>query len=102
MAIDRSTGEEVDIRPISEVFGLAESQGIAISLVLPTSIFLGDDLDAHGNRLPDIDEDILRGFLRDVLDGTFGSPQLQSIELGDAYWQSGGMNTFEYGRDRQG
>jgi hypothetical protein len=98
VAIDRSTGEEVDIRPISEVFSLAEAQGIAITLVLPTSIFLGDDVDTHGNRLPDIDEDVLRGFLRDVLDGTFGSPQLQSIELGDEYWQSGGMNTFEYGR----
>ena len=65
---------------------------------MPTRIFIGDEVDAHGNRLPDIDEDTLRGFLRDVFDGKYGSPSLQAIELGNEYWGGGGMNTFEYGR----
>ncbi|MGX0975327.1 hypothetical protein ACSSVY_001029 [Roseovarius sp. MBR-51] len=98
IATSHTTGEEVEIMPISEIFGFAETQGLGMTLVLPTRMFIGEEVDAHGNRLPDIDEETLRGFLRDLFDGKFGSPDLQAIELGSEYWGSGEMNSFEYGR----
>jgi hypothetical protein len=98
IAVNHWTGEETEFLPISDFMTYAEQEGIAVTLVLPTRIFLGEELDVWGNRLPDIDEDALRGFLRDVFDGRYGAPQIQAIELGNEYWGSGHMNTFEYGR----
>ncbi|KJS41691.1 MAG: type I secretion protein [Roseovarius sp. BRH_c41] len=97
-AIDNLTGEEKPFLAISDALGFAEDEGISVTIVLPTRSLLSDEVDAQGNRLPEIDEQALRGFLRDVFDGRYGSPDIQAIELGNEYWGSGGMNTFEYGR----
>lgn len=98
VAVNSETGEATSFLPISDALGFAEEEGIAVTIVLPTRHFLSDEVDENGNRLPDIDEAALRGFLRDVFDGQYGAPDIQAIELGNEYWGSGGMNTFEYGR----
>jgi hypothetical protein len=98
IAVNSETGEATSFLPISDVLGFAEDEGIAVTIVLPTRHFLSEEVDDNGNRLPDIDEAALRGFLRDVFDGQYGAPDIQAIELGNEYWGSGGMNTFEYGR----
>lgn len=98
IAVNSETGEQVSFLPISDALDFAEDEGIAVTIVLPTRHFLSDEVDAEGNRLPDIDDAALRGFLRDVFDGRYGAPDIQAIELGNEYWGSGGMNTFEYGR----
>ena len=98
IAVNSETGEETSFLPISDALGFAEEEGIAVTIVLPTRHFLSDEVDENGNRLPDIDEAALRGFLRDVFDGHYGAPDIQAIEIGNEYWGSGGMNTFEYGR----
>lgn len=98
VAVNSETGEQTSFLPISDALGFAEEEGIAVTIVLPTRHFLSDEVDDNGNRLPDIDEAALRGFLRDVFDGRYGAPDIQAIEIGNEYWGSGGMNTFEYGR----
>ncbi len=97
--IDRNTGEELDILPLSEMFSYAHQEGIAVSIVIPTRIFIGDETDANGDRLADVDEPLLRDFVSGVMDGTFGpAPTIQAFELGNEYWNSGTMNAIEYAR----
>lgn len=66
---------------------------------MPTRDQLSDATDFNGNRVPDIDETVLRGFIRDVATGLYGdSKGLVSWEIGNEYWGSGRMNAVEYGR----
>jgi len=97
--IDRDTGEEAELVPISEMFSFAKAEGVALSLVIPTRIFIGEETDANGDRLADVDEALLRDFISAVADGTFGPPPaIQAFELGNEYWNSGRMNAIEYAR----
>ncbi|VVT26380.1 conserved hypothetical protein [Roseovarius sp. EC-HK134] len=98
VVVNSETGEATSFLPISDALGFAEEEGIAVTIVLPTRHFLSTEVDAEGNRLPDIDEPALRSFLQDVFDGRYGAADIQAIEIGNEYWGSGGMNTFEYGR----
>lgn len=84
--IDRNTGEELDFLPVDEMFSYAHAEGIAVSMVLPTRIFIGEETDANGDRVADVDEALLRGFISGIADGTFGlPPAIQAFELGNEY-----------------
>jgi hypothetical protein len=99
IGIDRNTGEERELVPISEMFSFAHAEGVALSLVLPTRIFIGEETDANGDRFADVDEALLRDFISAVADGTYGPPPaIQAFELGNEYWNSGQMNAIEYAR----
>ncbi|MFP4569618.1 type I secretion protein [Rhodosalinus sp.] len=95
---DVVTGETLDFLPMSEFMGWAEDTGRSVTLVLPTRTQLSDETDDNGERFAAVDEQELRGFLRDTLDGAYGDPQLQAIEIGNEYWGSGEMSSTEYGR----
>lgn len=84
--------------PYSEFMGWAEEEGISVTVVLPTRTQLSEETDENGNRYPDIDEEVLRQFVRDTLDGVYGSPEIDAFELGNEYWGSGFMTSVEYGR----
>src|SRR6056297_1926029 len=47
---DRNTGEERDILPLDEMFSYAHAEGIAVSMVIPTRIFIGEEIDSNGDR----------------------------------------------------
>ncbi|WP_273523696.1 type I secretion protein [Rhodosalinus sediminis] len=95
---DVATGETIDFLPMSEFMGWAEETDRAVTLVLPTRTQLSEDRDANGERFAAVEEEELRGFLRDTLDGAYGDPELQAIEIGNEYWGSGEMSSTEYGR----
>jgi len=90
--------ETVEVLPYSDFMGYAEANDIAVSVVLPTRTMLGERADANGDRFTDIDEDALRGFIRDTLDGKYGAPEIQGFQIGIEYWGSGRMSSVEYGR----
>ncbi|MFP4327633.1 MAG: type I secretion protein [Paracoccaceae bacterium] len=95
---DPESGDEVEILPISDFMQWSEDNDKAVTLVIPTRTYLSEDTDDNGERFAQIDEPELRGFLRDVLDGTYGAPELQALEIGNEYWGSGEMSSLEYGR----
>lgn len=66
--------------------------------MIPTRDLLSDNTDANGDRFAAIDEDALRGFVRDVVTGVHGDAEIEAFELGNEYWGSGQMSSVEYGR----
>tara|TARA_B100001093_G_scaffold498876_1_gene547507 strand:+ start:1174 stop:1521 length:348 start_codon:yes stop_codon:yes gene_type:complete len=45
-----------------------------------------------------MDEDTLRGFMRDTLDGIYVTPSIRAFEIGKKYSGSGQMSSVEYAR----
>lgn len=97
-ATDPSDGQTHDMLPYGEFMGWAESEGIAVSVVIPSRGQMTNSSDANGDRYPDIDEQEVRTFIRDTLNGEYGSPEIRSFEIGNEYWGSGDMSSVEYGR----
>lgn len=96
---DIETGETVAFLPLSDFMEFAASTGRGVNLVIPTRTQLSDDqTDDDGNRFADVDEETLRGFVRDVVTGEYGDADVLSLEIGNEYWGSGRMNALEYGR----
>ena len=96
--IDINSGQPLDFLPYSEFMSYAEDAGKSVTIVLPTQKYLSQQVDANGNRFAQIDEDTLRGFMRDTLDGIYGTPSIRAFEIGNEYWGSGQMSSVEYGR----
>ena len=96
--IDINSGQPLDFLPYSEFMNYAEDAGKSVTIVLPTQKYLSQQVDANGNRFAQIDEDTLRGFMRDTLDGIYGTPSIRAFEIGNEYWGSGQMSSVEYGR----
>ncbi len=96
--IDPDTGREVGLLPYTEFMTYAEENDIDVTIVLPTRNFLSEETDADGHRYADIDEDALRGFIQDTLNGEYGEPTIRAFEIGNEYWGSGEMDSLEYGR----
>ena len=88
----------INLEPYSHFMEYAEASGKSVIVKLPTKCYLSDDKDALGHRYADVDEDALRTFIRDTLDGKYGSPEIRGFEIGNEYWGSGKMTTPEYGR----
>ena len=97
-AIDPDTGREVELLPYTEFMTYAEENDIDVTIVLPTRNFLTEETDANGHRFADVDENALRGFIQDTLNGEHGSPTIRAFEIGNEYWGSGEMDSLEYGR----
>ncbi|MFD0860426.1 type I secretion protein [Roseovarius aquimarinus] len=98
-AIDAATGETTDFIPLSEIMGYAAETGRSVNIVIPTRDQLSETAtDANGDRLPEVDAETLRGFVRDAISGRYGPAEVQSFEIGNEYWGAGQMNAAEYGR----
>lgn len=96
---DNETGEIQDFIPLSDFMSYAAETGHPVTIVLPTRTQLSDTkFDDAGNRLTDIDEDELRGFVHDVIAGEYGDADVLAFEIGNEYWGAGRMNAAEYGR----
>lgn len=95
---DRDTGELRDFIPLNEALAYAGEEGLSVTIVIPTRDLLSDTTDANGDRFAAIDEDALRGFVRDVVTGVHGDAEIEAFELGNEYWGSGQMSSVEYGR----
>lgn len=93
-----SADATIGLLPFSEFMEFAEATGRAALVVLPTRTALSDTSDGNGDRFAAIDEDTLRGFIRDTLDGVYGRPEIKGFEIGNEYWDSGEMSSVEYGR----
>jgi hypothetical protein len=95
---DRDTGELRQFIPLNEALDYAGEEGLSVTIVIPTRDLLSDNTDANGDRFAAIDEDALRGFVRDVVTGVHGDAEIEAFELGNEYWGSGQMSSVEYGR----
>ena len=98
IVFDRDTGEARDFIPLDEALGYAQAEGLSVTIVIPTRHLLSETVDANGDRFAAIDEDALRGFVRDVVNGVHGAAEIEAFELGNEYWGSGQMSSVEYGR----
>lgn len=98
LVTDRDTGETRDFIPLNEALSYAGAEGLSVTVVIPTRNLLSTTADANGDRFAAIDEDALRGFVRDVVTGVHGSAEIEAFELGNEYWGSGQMTSVEYGR----
>lgn len=96
--VSLATGEAEDFLPYDEFMTWAEDNNISVTVVLPTLRQMTEETDANGDRYPDFDEDVLRTFVRDTLDGKYGAPEIKAFEIGNEYWGSGEMTSVEYGR----
>ena len=97
LAVDNETGATRAVMPLSEFLAHAAKAGMAATLVLPTRLALAEG--AHGERLPDAAYLAdMRGFVRDVLSGVYGTVDIHTFEVGNEYWGSGRMTATEYGR----
>lgn len=92
------TGEASSFLPYDEFMGWAEDNNLSVTIVLPTLTQMGQATDANGDRFPDIEEDVLRQFIADTLDGKYGAPEIKAFEIGNEYFFSGEMSSVEYGR----
>ena len=92
------SGAPMEMLPYSDFMDWAEETGRAVLIVLPTRTQLSEETDANGDRYAEVDEDALRTFIRDTLDGTYGQPEIAGFEIGNEYWGSGEMTSVEYGR----
>jgi hypothetical protein len=92
------TGAALELLPYSEFMSFAEETGRAVLVVLPTRTQLSEQSDSNGDRFAAVDEEVLRDFVRDTLDGFYGSPKIAGFEIGNEYWDSGQMTSVEYGR----
>lgn len=97
--LDPGTGRMETFIPLSEIMGYSAETGHGVSIVIPTRDQLSDTLfDDNGDRMPAIDREVLRGFVRDVVSGDYGNGTVTAFEIGNEYWGSGEMNASEYGR----
>ena len=97
--IDRETGEPIDITEISDFTAYAEEQDLAVTFVLPTRVFVGEETDENGDRFAQVDEEAVRHFVTQATDGSLGGmPRIQAFEIGNEYWGAGEMSAVEYGR----
>lgn len=97
--IDRDTGEPIEFTPISDITSYAEEQGLPVTFVLPTRVFVGEQTDENGERFAEVDEDAVRNFVSQATDGSMGgAPDIQAFEIGNEYWGAGEMSAVEYGR----
>ena len=94
---DPVTGAARDFIPMSDFMEYAAANDHSVVLVIPTRYELSETRDANGNRAPDIDEAELRQFVNDAVTGVYGDAEIKGFELGNEYWGSGEMNSFEYG-----
>lgn len=97
-ATGNENGQTIDFISISDFMEAATKLGSQVTIVIPTRDQLSTTLDANGNRYPDIDEEALRDFIYDTVTGVYGDAQIAAFEIGNEYWGSGRMNSFEYGR----
>lgn len=90
----------VPFLPFDDFMMWAEDHGMDVTIVIPTLTQMGgaNTADANGDRFPDVDEDVLRGFIRDTLNGKYGAPDIRAFEIGNEYSGSGEMSSVEYGR----
>lgn len=99
IAFDNETGEAVGFMPLSDVMAFADDTDRAVTIVLPTREQISDTaFDDNGDRFAAVDEAELRGFVREVVTGTYGDAPVAGFEIGNEYWGSGRMNAVEYGR----
>ena len=98
VAVNHVTGEVKNYIPLSDFVSYADENGLSVSIVIPTRTQLSEETDELGHRLPEIDEDSLRTFIRDVASGEYGSATINAFEIGNEYWHSGNMDSVEYGR----
>ena len=98
LVTDINSGKPIDFLPYSEFMSYAEDTGKSVTIVLPTQKYLSHQIDGNGDHYAQIDEDTLRGFVQDTLDGIYGSPSIRAFEIGNEYWGSGQMSSVEYGR----
>lgn len=98
VAVDPDTGKEVELIPYSDFMAYAEENDIDVTVVLPTRNYLSQHTDENGNRFEAIDDQVLRIFIKDTLDGEYGAPTIRAFEIGNEYWGSGEMTAMEYGR----
>lgn len=98
LVTDAETGRTGPFVPYGQFMEWAEAEGISVTVVLPTRTQLGTETDENGDRHPEIDQETLRGFISDTLDGRYGSPEIRAFEIGNEYWGSGQMSSVEYGR----
>ncbi|MCL3883672.1 hypothetical protein [Marivita sp. GX14005] len=96
--VDRDTGETRDFIPLNEALSYAGQEGLSVTIVIPTRNLLSDMADENGDRFAAIDDDVLRGFVRDVVGGVHGEAEIEAFEIGNEYWGSGQMSSIEYGR----
>lgn len=97
-AVDPKSGKVIDLLTFSEFMEFAEETGRAALIVLPTRTQLGSRRDANGDRFDAVDEDGLRKFVQDTLNGEYGNARIAGFEIGNEYWGSGEMTSVEYGR----
>ena len=95
---DINSGQPINFLPYSEFMTYAENTAKSVTIVLPTQKYLSLQVDANGDRYAQIDEETLRGFVKDTLDGIYGAPAIRFFEIGNEYWGSGQMSSVEYGR----
>lgn len=98
IVVHNDTGEVGEFIPLSDFMNYAETNGHAVSIVIPTKTQLSQDTDDLGHRLPDVDEESLRLFIREVASGEYGAAKINAFEIGNEYWHSGKMDSVEYGR----
>jgi hypothetical protein len=91
-------GEEQELVGLDDFMSYAESEGKSVTIVLPTRYFLSEHSDLNGDRFSHFDESVVRGFIRDVVEGEYGNAKIDAFEIGNEYWGSGGMTSVEYGR----
>lgn len=102
-AIDPVSGDVVSVTPISDFLEFAAETGRAVTIVIPTRKFLTSEQDELGHRYEAVDEDQLRTFVNDVLNGVYGNAEIEAFEIGNEYWgigdfEQGSMTTLEYAR----
>ncbi|MFT6022014.1 MAG: hypothetical protein ACI9PY_000119 [Ascidiaceihabitans sp.] len=91
-------GEQQELVGLTDFFSYAEAEGKSVTIVVPTRNFLSDATDMNGNRFARFDDDLIKGFVTDVVKGEYGDVQIDAFEIGNEYWGSGGMTSVEYGR----
>lgn len=98
-AIDRETGEVIEFTNVTDISGYAEQQGVSLTYVMPTRVFVGEETDENGDRFAQVDEEAVREFVSQAMEGSLGgSPNIQAFEIGNEYWGAGEMSAVEYGR----
>ena len=91
-------GDEQELVGLDDFMTYAETEGKSVTIVLPTRYFLSDHRDLNDDRFAHFDEDVLRNFIKDVVEGEYGNVKIDAFEIGNEYWGSGGMSSVEYGR----
>ncbi|WP_406736357.1 hypothetical protein [Thioclava sp. GXIMD4215] len=89
---------EKDFVALSDFMSFSAERGISVTIVIPTRTYLTTGVDENGDRFADIDEEVLRSFIQDVVSGEYGEASIDAFELGNEYWGSGEMSSVEYGR----